>query len=86
MSNTPKNFSSWNIFFRILAFVVSPVWLLLIGLYALLAFLIDCIANKQDAENLSYTDSKKRATERSNKRSHKILDLLFAYFKFIFVG
>ena len=86
MSNTPKNFSGWNIFFRILAFVVSPVWLLLIGLYALLAFLIDCIANKQDADNLSYTDCKKRAVDRSNKRGHKILELIVDYFKFIIFG
>lgn len=73
-----------RIIVKLIALAFSPVVIALILVFWLLSFLIDLLAKKSDEEHLSERDVRKRNTDRTNKRRHSVLDLIFDYFKALF--
>lgn len=70
-----------RIIVKLIALAFSPVVIALILVFWLLSFLIDLLAKKSNEEHLSERDVRKRNTDRTNKRRHSVLDLIFDYFK-----
>ncbi len=83
----PKNTSALEIvgvvIVKFLLILFTPTVIVLWAFFALVSFIIDLISRKDDAEHLSYSETRKRATDRTNARRHSHLNFLIDYFKLL---
>lgn len=78
---TNSSVSLFSFLEKIILILGLPFVIPLCLLFALLSFLIDLISLKDDKKHLSYSETRKRKTDRANKRRHSCLSFLMDYFK-----
>ena len=79
-----KTTNRFTIFVRLVAILLLPLFLFVFCLFAIGSLIIDLCSKHKDEQYLSAKESKMRATDRTNTRRHKLLDLICSYFKILF--
>ena len=71
------------VFLKFFLILITPTVITFWAIFALVSFIIDAISKKDDSKHLSCSETRKRATDRTNARRHSYLDFLIDYFKVI---